>query len=231
MKIKIIQDLIDKARGTRSRKKIVKNGNNNLVDLVSDKNIKTIRINGNNNSIISKSADINLTIIICGEDNIIEIEDNVTLCDDYIYIGTSDAPVQNCTIKIGRDTSSNGMTIRLGENDSKVSIGENCLFSSGINLWCTDTHSIFDSKNELINKGKFIKIGNHVWCGMDVKIGKNLEIQNDTIIGWGSVVTKTFDQQNIIIAGNPARIVKENISWDSKRPQYFLSSSNINFTN
>ena len=30
----------------------------------------------------------------------------------------------------------------------------------------------------------------------------------------GSIVTKKFNQEDIIIAGSPAKIIKENVSWD-----------------
>jgi len=31
-----------------------------------------------------------------------------------------------------------------------------------------------------------------------------------------SVVTKPFEESNIILAGNPAKIVKRNINWDRR---------------
>jgi len=46
---------------------------------------------------------------------------------------------------------------------------------------------------------------------MDVKINKNTKISDDSIVGWGSIVTKKFEDKNIIIAGTPAKIVKRNI--------------------
>ena len=199
MGIKLGQDLIDVLRGKIGN--TINNGDNNVINLISNKNIKAIIINGNNNSVISSSKNINVTI----------------------NIGTPDSPSEYCIVKIGRCTSSNGIFIRLLENNSELNIGESCLFSTGINIFCSDTHSILNSKNGLINQGKKIIIGNRVWCGMDVKIGKNVEISDDTIIGWGSVVTKSFSQTNIIIAGNPAKVIKDNVHWDVNRPQFFLN--------
>ena len=221
MGIKLGQDLIDVLRGKIGN--TINNGDNNVINLISNKNIKAIIINGNNNSVISSSKNINVTINIYGNNNRILIEDNVTLNGDSINIGTPDSPSEYCIVKIGRCTSSNGIFIRLLENNSELNIGESCLFSTGINIFCSDTHSILNSKNGLINQGKKIIIGNRVWCGMDVKIGKNVEISDDTIIGWGSVVTKSFSQTNIIIARNPAKVIKDNVHWDVNRPQFFLN--------
>ena len=48
---------------------------------------------------------------------------------------------------------------------------------------------------------------------MNTKILKGAYISSNTVIGAFSVVTKKFEKNNIIIAGKPANIVKENIVW------------------
>jgi acetyltransferase-like isoleucine patch superfamily enzyme len=53
---------------------------------------------------------------------------------------------------------------------------------------------------------KRIKIGNNIWIGAQCVIVTN--VSNNTIIGSGSVVTKTFKSGNIL-AGNPATILRE----------------------
>lgn len=220
MSLLFIRNIIDKI----IRNKVIKNGNANFVKCASTRKIKQILINGDDNSFISKSPNTRILINIYGNNNKILIEDDVVLNNDCIYIGTPDSPADNCNVVIGKKTSSNGFCIRLGEDGSEVVIGENCIFSSGINMWCTDSHSILDFDNKLLNRGMFIKIGNHVWCGMDVKINKNVEIADNNVIGWGSIVTKSTLNSNVAIAGNPARIIKQNIKWDIKRPQFFIKS-------
>jgi acetyltransferase-like isoleucine patch superfamily enzyme len=42
-------------------------------------------------------------------------------------------------------------------------------------------------------------------------------IKDNSIIATGSVVTKAFEESNVIIAGSPAKIVKENVSWVRER--------------
>jgi len=42
---------------------------------------------------------------------------------------------------------------------------------------------------------------------------KNVTIPNECIVGAGSVVTKRFDKEYCVIAGNPARVVRENVQW------------------
>lgn len=63
--------------------------------------------------------------------------------------------------------------------------------------------------------------------GKDCKIGKNTKISSNSIVAWNSVVNKKFDESNVVIAGNPATIVKRNINWDARDIQnYNLSRAN-----
>ena len=39
----------------------------------------------------------------------------------------------------------------------------------------------------------------------DVKIGK-IQNTDNSIVGWGSIVTKVFNEPNIILAGIPAKL-------------------------
>jgi len=57
---------------------------------------------------------------------------------------------------------------------------------------------------------KPIVIGENVWIGQFARINKGVTVGNNSIIGANSVVTKNVPE-NAIAAGNPARIVKENI--------------------
>ena len=122
----------------------------------------------------------------------------------------------NCVVEIGDNIMICGAMIYLQENDSTVRIGDNSMISWGVDIWCTDVHTITDMDGNAQNFGKFIEIGNHVWIGKNSKIGKNVRIANNNIIGWGSIVTKSVEDSNVIIAGNPAKIVKRDINWDSR---------------
>lgn len=53
-----------------------------------------------------------------------------------------------------------------------------------------------------------IKIGEYVFIGARTIICSNIEIGDNSIIGAGSIVTKSIPP-NQIWAGNPARFIKE----------------------
>lgn len=214
------------------------------IDLINNFNLS---VTGNGNTIkvkIDKREDIEsflksegLYISVVGDNNKINLDKIKYTVNPLlgitglkIFIGgeadpflSPDLPryASGCSVEIGNNTVFCGTRIYMQDDNSSVKIGDNCMFSWGIDVWCTDVHTITDLNGNPQNYGKSIEIGNHVWVGKDVKIGKNTKISNDSIIGWGSIVTKKFDETNVIIAGNPAKIIKQNINWDPRDLQNY----------
>lgn len=102
---------------------------------------------------------------------------------------------------------------------SKIFIGNKNMFSNNIKVW-SDGHAVIDynTKQVLNLPKKPIKIGSHIWLGERVTLTKNAEIPDDTIVGIASVVTKAFYEKHTVIAGNPACVVKNGISWHGASP-------------
>lgn len=63
---------------------------------------------------------------------------------------------------------------------------------------------------------KPIEIGDNVWIGYRAMILKGVKIGNGAIIAANSVVTKDVPPY-CIVAGNPAKIIRENIKWRSQQ--------------
>lgn len=91
----------------------------------------------------------------------------------------------NCRVDIGNRVVINGVTLYLQEDDSCISIGDDSQLSWGVDIWCTDAHTITNLEGEPINFAKSIVIGKHVWIGKDVKVCKNVKVSDNSIIGWG----------------------------------------------
>lgn len=203
-------------------------GKNNYFDFNFFKNKKSyLRIEGDNNQIVvGKNAEkSNLSIQIYGDNNKIIFGDNFKM-NGIIDIGFKwHNKVNNAIIKIGNNTDINAANIIILEPDSEITIGNDCLFASEIDIWASDTHSITDLEGNLINYGGKIEIGNHVWIGKGVKISKKVKISDNSIVGWASVVSKKFEESNVVIAGNPAKIVKQNVDWNKLSPHNYKTKN------
>lgn len=171
-----------------------------------------IKNNGKNNCLILEEGCriYDSQIQFFGENNTVKIEHDCVLKNVDIWI--SDGGI----IEIGHNTHFSGKTHIACIEGKMVHIGERCLFSDTITFRTGDSHSILDSDGKRINKAKDITIGNHVWIGQQVIVLKGSTVGADSIVGTGSLLTgKTYDS-NSIIAGIPAIIVKQHVSWDPR---------------
>ncbi|HIE35115.1 MAG TPA: acyltransferase, partial [Campylobacterales bacterium] len=86
-----------------------------------------------------------------------------------------------------------------------IKLGKNFLFAPGVKL-ISSNHDVKDySKSIAANP---IIIGDNVWVGANAIILPGVEIGSNCIVGAGSVVTKSFKEDNLVIVGNPAKIMK-----------------------
>lgn len=111
----------------------------------------------------------------------------------------------NAIIKIGDKTYVNRRTEIMCKE--KVSIGSNCAISWDVSITDTDYHSI-DGKPDI----KPVIIGDNVWIGCKSTILKGVTIGNGAVVAANSVVVKDVPA-NTLVGGNPARVLRENISW------------------
>lgn len=153
-------------------------------------------------------------IKIIGDNNSITIGSN-KICSyksfRIIDIGS------NNTITFGKDIyMSDGIHIDWARaNNLEFNIGDDCMIGQKVRLMLSDHHDVYDiTTNEIINSPKKgIHIGKHVWIARNARIMKDVTIADNSIVALGSIVTKQHQKENVILAGAPARIVKENINW------------------
>lgn len=169
-----------------------------------------LNMSGSTNKIkIGDGAKINgLDIRIYGEGNTLVFGENTRWTGRIIIVG------KNRTISIGSRTTAQGCYIL--SRDADVHIGEDCMISREIEIRATDVHKIYDLETgERLNFPKRdISIGNRVWIGAKVMVSKNTIIPDGCIVGACSFVSKAFDVKNCIIAGSPAKMIKEDIYWE-----------------
>lgn len=86
-----------------------------------------------------------------------------------------------------------------------IKVGKGSYIAPNVGLITTnhDVHNL-----DVHIEGKDIIIGENCWVGMNSVILPGVMLGNRTIIGAGSVVTKSFTSGNVVIGGVPAKIIK-----------------------
>lgn len=113
-------------------------------------------------------------------------------------------------IIIGDNVGISGSTINA---TTSVSIGNHTIIGSGCLITDTDSHPILAEHRLLPHGGgqhtkqSPIVIEDNVFIGARSIIMKGVHIGNGSVVGAGSVVTKDVPA-NVIVAGNPAKIIK-----------------------
>ena len=176
-----------------------------------------IRFVGQDNSLIIGGGKVSVlercNIEIHGSHNRIIIEGGVSAKDLKIYCAD-----EHCFVYVKEDSCVSGQTELAAMEGTKIIIGKDCLFSANITLRAGDSHSVIDAAtSERINPSKDIIIGDHVWIGNTVIVTKGTVVGNNSVIATGSVVTGKMFPDNCIIGGNPARIIKEGIDWNTSK--------------
>lgn len=114
------------------------------------------------------------------------------------------------------------------ESNLFIEIGKGCMLSSGITFRATDGHAIFDvSTGELLNKSKPIFIGDNCWIGSEVVIMKGSTIPNNVIVGSRSLVAKIFHEENVVLAGVPAKIIRKNCGWSRSYVDAYVNELSV----
>lgn len=167
-----------------------------------------ISIRGHGNTIIiADGADINVCISIIGDNNTIRIDQQVRLAGK-IYFWESGGVLQ-----IGRNSTFARADFKCHEG-KRILIGKDCMFSYDIELRTTDGHAIVDPDNgRRLNPPEDIVIGDHVWVGKGATFLKGAQVPSNSIVGANALVNRPSSQGKSILAGNPAKIIKQGVTW------------------
>jgi acetyltransferase-like isoleucine patch superfamily enzyme len=138
-----------------------------------------------------------------------------------IYGGCSFALGVKGTCSVGDFTILNGALIMAEE---RINIGSYCMISWNVGIADSDFHPIDPVQRRLdaLALAPFFQhrpprpeirtapvvIQDNVWIGMGAVVLKGVTIGENSIVAAGAIVTADVPQ-NVVVAGNPARIVKQ----------------------
>ena len=116
----------------------------------------------------------------------------------------------NGVIHLGNNVGISGSTLYARE---RIEIGDDCIIGANCKIFDNDFHSLDaeERKNDIFDHlvTKPVKLGKNVFVGCNTIILKGTSIGDNCIIGAGSVVHGVYED-NCVIAGNPARVIKRN---------------------
>lgn len=119
---------------------------------------------------------------------------------------------QDSTLLIGDGLICNAEVYIQVSEGGAVHIGRDCLFANP-KIYNSDMHAIFDAASgQRINPARDVVIGDRVWIASDALLLKGANVAADSVVGAGAVVGRVFPG-NVVLAGNPARVVREGIAW------------------
>ena len=177
-----------------------------------------------------------MNLIVEGNNNTVKVEfpirfQNTTICitnDDNLFsIKKTRHPIRQATffiegnneVIIGQNSQlkNRGLYVVLNGNYKKrhkLVLGDNVYIAKDALIRTSDGHTLIDlNTNEPLSEPEDIIIGNNVWITSKCTILKGTVLPDNCIVGACSLVNKKFIENNILIAGTPAKIIRKNVTW------------------
>ena len=84
----------------------------------------------------------------------------------------------------------------------------------GYGTWIAPNVGIITQNHDISNlnvhvPSKDVILGDYCWIGMNSVILPGVKLGSHTVVGAGSVVTKSFEEGYCVVVGNPARIIRK----------------------
>jgi acetyltransferase-like isoleucine patch superfamily enzyme len=125
---------------------------------------------------------------------------------------------RGCRFDIGTDGSASFGNGFVNPNSlfivmHRLEVGDGTVISWNCQFIDDDFHNLRDPGRPAAGEHD-IRVGEHVWIGCNVIVLKGSIIPNGCVVAAGSIVTQPFEEENCLIAGTPARVVRSGIAWD-----------------
>lgn len=113
-----------------------------------------------------------------------------------------------------------------GAESYLIKIGDNVTISTNVSLITHDNSVIKLGINATDTFGK-IQIGDNCFIGARSIVLPGVTLGKNVVVGAGSVVTKSFKEGNVVIGGNPAKIICDIETFKYKNKDYYHNMDEI----
>ncbi|TGM56507.1 DapH/DapD/GlmU-related protein [Leptospira adleri] len=143
-------------------------------------------------------------------DNFISVSDSFRSSASSIFAPTRLKTLSpDAQILIGKNVGINGASITA--RSKTIKIGNNTMLAPNVTIMDSSFHALWPPEGRLTNpefeSDENVSVGDNVWVGSQVMILKGVTIGNNSVIGAGSLVTKSIPE-NCLAAGNPAKVIR-----------------------
>lgn len=107
-----------------------------------------------------------------------------------------------------------------------IEVGNNCQITNGVRMFTHGGGGAVRLKYEKFDCFGKIKIGNYVYIGTNSLIMPGVQIDDNVLIAAGSVVTNSIPS-NVVVGGNPAKIICTIDQYIEKNMQYNMNTAGI----
>lgn len=162
--------------------------------------------------VIGRRSRLNHCVVTLRGDNCsLSINGSTTMINNTLL----DTYRSGSSISIGSSFSMEGGRIEAMDGKT-ISIGNNCMFSRGVEVCNGDNHPIYavGHTDVRLNPSSDVVIGNHVWLGANVKVLKGTYIADDVFVGACALVSGKLETAHTLYIGVPAREFKSGVTWN-----------------
>ena len=175
-----------------------------------------------NSSLVIRSYD--MSCIEIGRGNRFDGDCSITASNGTIRIGEKNVFNYRCgfrttckgEINIGNMCTIGRESSLVSSLNAKIVVEDDCMMSYAVELRAGNSHNIIDLdtlENLDNNKHRDVILGQHIWVGMRSVLLNGVDIGSGSMVGANSMVVKKKYPNNVLIAGNPARILRNYIAW------------------
>lgn len=149
------------------------------------------------------------SLLVGGDRSTVFLDERVVLTAGEVYCGADSSIVLHGPVIATRSP------VLDARNGGRIIVAGDQLWAAGVYVATDDMHRLQDAATgERLNPfGATIRLGRHVWLCREAVVTGHVEIGHDVCVGMRAVVRGQKIPDEVVVAGVPARVVRERTTW------------------
>jgi acetyltransferase-like isoleucine patch superfamily enzyme len=149
------------------------------------------------------------SLLVGGDEALVFVGPGTQLTAGDVYCGPRSSIVLN------GDTVATRCAVLDARNGGAIVAAPDQLWAANVYIATDDMHRLEDLETgERINPyGATIRLGEHVWLGREAIVTGHAEVGEGAVVGSRSMVRGQKVPAHTAVAGTPARVIREGITW------------------